>query len=189
MGASQTSTTNSTATQTADPRTQSAISNVLSYVPGIAATQYSSSMDPRVAALNSQQLQGIGAQGALLGNNPASPYISQANQYSQQSADPNSVLRMQSEFYNPMASAVEAQLSNQFGQQNAQMLGNAAASGSIGGSRYGVAAGNLANQQGLAAGQVLSGLQQQALSAAQQQQGQIANQAYAGPTQLDQSTV
>ena len=91
---------------------------------------------------------------------------------------PNNVTAMAQQFYNPMSQQVLSQLGNVFGQQNAQMLGNAAASGGIGGSRYGVAAGNLANQQGLAAGQTLAGLQQQALNAAQTQQGQISQQAF-----------
>jgi hypothetical protein len=69
-----------------------------------------------------------------------------------------------------------AQLLNQQNQQaQAGQLGNAIRSGGFGGDRAGIAAANLSQQQGLAAGSTLGGLLSQgygqALSAAQQQQG------------------
>ena len=69
-----------------------------------------------------------------------------------------------------------AQLLNQQNQQGqAGQLGNAIRSGAFGGDRSGIAAANLAQQQGLAAGSTLGGLLSQgygqALATAQQQQG------------------
>ena len=69
-----------------------------------------------------------------------------------------------------------AQLLNQQNQQaQAGQLGSAIKSGAFGGDRAGIAAANLAQQQGLATGSTLGGLLSQgygqALSAAQQQQG------------------
>ena len=177
-GGSSTTTQNQSSTYTADPRTQAAVGSVLNYVPSIAGTQYNTGMDQNVQGMNSQQLASIQGLGGLAQNNPASGYINQANQYSQQAADPNSVIAMQQQFYNPMSQQILSQLGNVFGQQDAQLLGNQAATGAIGGSRSAVANSTLANQQGLAAGQTLAGLQQQALNAAQTQQGQIAGQAY-----------
>ena len=177
-GGTSTTTQNQTSTTSANPLTQQAVEQLLPQAVNVAQTPYDQNMNANVANLNPQQQAAIQAQGGLLSNNPASSYINQSNQYSQQAADPNSVIAMQQQFYNPMASQVMSQLQNVFGQQNAQLLGNQAASGAIGGSRSGVADANLANSQTLAAGQTLAGLQQQALGAAQTQQGQIAGQAY-----------
>ena len=128
--------------------------------------------------MNSQQLASIQGLGGLAQNNPASGYISSAANYAQMAADPNNVNAMTQQYYNPMASNVMAQLQNVYGQQDAQLLGNQAASGAIGGSRSGVANSTLANQQGLAAGQTMAGLYNQALSAAQTTAGQQAGAAY-----------
>ena len=65
MGSSQTSTTNSNSTTTADPRTQAAISPILSNVAGIANTPYNQNMNAQYAGLNGQQLSAISGLGAL----------------------------------------------------------------------------------------------------------------------------
>ena len=178
MGGQQTSTTNQTQTQTANPVAQAALTPFGQIGLNVAQTPYNAAMNPQVAAQNQQQLSAIQGLGGLQSNNPASPFIQQANQYSQTAADPNNVTAMAQQFYNPMSQQVLNQLGNVFGQQSAQLQGNEAASGSIGGSRASVANSTLANQQGLAAGQTLAGLQQQALNAAQTQQGQISQQAF-----------
>jgi hypothetical protein len=83
------------------------------------------------------------------------------------------------QFYNPfqqqVTQATMAQLNQQQAQQRNDQRGNMIREGSFGGDRSGVANANLVNQQNMATGSVLSGLNQQnfntALSAAQQQQG------------------
>jgi hypothetical protein len=82
-------------------------------------------------------------------------------------------------FLNPYQQQVIDATMRQMGQANEQAqsgaLGTAVSSGAFGGDRAGIAAANLANQQGLAMGSTLAGLNaqnyQQALGAAQQQQG------------------
>lgn len=97
----------------------------------------------------------------------AQPYINQAQNYFQQSAQRPDV----ASFYNPMAANVTAQMQNIFGQQNQQNTANLTqAAGGVGADRIAVGQGNLANQQGLAAGQTYANLWQQAQGAAQQQQ-------------------
>tara|TARA_R110000868_G_scaffold140583_1_gene356341 strand:+ start:4894 stop:9420 length:4527 start_codon:yes stop_codon:yes gene_type:complete len=97
-----------------------------------------------------------------------------------QSVDPTGLGAGQIQQYmDPYLSTVvgnTAQLLNQQNQQGqAGQLGNAIRSGAFGGDRSGIAAANLAQQQGLAAGSTLGGLLSQgygqALSTAQQQQG------------------
>ncbi len=73
-------------------------------------------------------------------------------------------------YYNPMASNVTAQMQNIFGQQQRNTTGQLTqAAGGVGADRIAVGQSELANQQGLAAGQTYAGLYQQALQAAQQQ--------------------
>lgn len=90
----------------------------------------------------------------------AQPYINQAaNYFSPQGAQ---------QFLNPYASNVMAGLQNVFGQQQQQNNANLVQSaGGVGADRIAVGQGNLANQQGLAAGQTLSGLYQNAVQQAQ----------------------
>src|SRR6266478_4702504 len=90
----------------------------------------------------------------------AQPYINQAQQYfSPQGAQ---------QFFNPYADAVTAQMQNIFGQQNQQNTANLTqAAGGVGADRIAVGQGNLANQQGLAAGQTYANLYGQAAQQAQ----------------------
>jgi hypothetical protein len=104
----------------------------------------------------------------------AQPYFNQAQGYMQGSAAPITGQDV-SQYYNPMAQNVTNQMQNIFGQQNRMATSNAVrAAGGVGADRIGVAQGNLANQQGLAAGQTYAGLYQQALQAAQQQKQMMA---------------
>jgi len=124
MGANQTSSTQQTQTQTANPVAQAALTPFGQIGLNVAQTPYQQAMSPQVAALNQQQTGAIQGLGGLQTNNPASQYINQANQYSQQAADPNNINAMTQQFYSPMASNVFAQLQNTFGQQNAALKGN-----------------------------------------------------------------
>src|SRR5512143_1551043 len=108
-----------------------------------------------------------------------SPWFGQAGNYAMQSATPLTGAQV-ANFYNPMAQNVTNQLENIFGQQMRQTTGQATqAAGGVGADRIAVAQGNLANQQGLAAGQTYSQLYQNALNAAMQNQQMQANAAYA----------
>jgi hypothetical protein len=101
----------------------------------------------------------------------AQPYYNQAQSlYGQAAQQPNVA-----NFYNPMASAVNAQLQNTFGMQASQNTGQLTqAAGGVGADRIGVGQAQLANQQGLAQGQTDAGLYAQAQTAAQaQQQAQL----------------
>jgi len=149
--------------------------------------QYSTNPSDFVAQLNAQQYQGIDAV-----NNAAGayrPYFDQAaSTFAQglKSAQPQALNLEQ--FLNPYQSQVIDATIKQMGQANEQAqsgaLGTAISSGAFGGDRAGIAAANLANQQGLAMGSTLAGLNaqnyNQALQAAQQQQG-----LYLGATQAD----
>ena len=129
-----------------------------------------------VAGFNSQQQQAFG-----LANNVGiqNPYLSAA----QNLFSPSGI----QSYYNPAVNSVTGQLQNVFGQQQQQnnaSLVNAA--GGVGADRIAVGQGNLANQQGLAAGQVYSNLwntaAQQAQSAAYGTAG-LGAQAQASNTQ------
>ncbi|MGJ4889002.1 hypothetical protein ACQR1Y_12450 [Bradyrhizobium sp. HKCCYLRH3099] len=117
-----------------------------------------------VAGFSGLQNQGFNAvQGA---QGIANPYYQQASNLYQQAATPDV-----SQFFNPYAGAVTDQLKNIFGQQQAQTTGQLTqAAGGVGADRIAVGQANLANQQGLAAGQTLAGIYGQSLQAAQQQQ-------------------
>lgn len=99
----------------------------------------------------------------------AQPYFNTGQAYLQESAAPVTGADV-ANYYNPMAANVTAQMQNIFGRQMSQATGQATqAAGGVGADRIGVAQANLANQQGLAAGQTYAGLYQQALQAAEQQ--------------------
>src|SRR5258705_13339281 len=111
-----------------------------------------------VAGFSQDQQTAFGNVNAAQGM--AQPYINQAQQYfSPQGAQ---------QFFNPYADAVTAQMKNIFGQQNQQNTANLTqAAGGVGADRIAVGQGNLANQQGLAAGQTYANLYGQAAQQAQ----------------------
>ena len=109
----------------------------------------------------------------------AQPYFDQAANYTNQSAGPVTADQI-SQYFNPMASYVGAGLNNTFAEQNRNTTGQATqAAGGVGASRIGVAQGELARQQGLAAGQTYAGLYQPALAAAQADKARQASAGYA----------
>lgn len=104
----------------------------------------------------------------------ATPYLNQAAQYFTQGTTPNV-----SQFFNPYAGAVTAQMNNIFGQQQSQNTGSLVnAAGGVGADRVAVGQANLANQQGLAAGQTLASLYAPALGAAQGQENILQGAGY-----------
>lgn len=108
----------------------------------------------------------------------AQPYFGIGENYLAQSAAPVTGQDV-SNYYNPMANNVTAQLQNIFGQQNVQNTGSLTQqAGGVGADRIAVGQANLANQQGLAAGQTYAGLYQQALQAAEQQKQMAAGAGY-----------
>jgi hypothetical protein len=125
-----------------------------------------------VAGFSPQQQQAFGLVGQAQGQ--AQPYYNQAQNYFQQSTQPNV-----SQFFNPLAGAVTSQLGNIFGQQASQNTGQLTqAAGGVGADRIAVGQSELANQQGLAAGQTLAGLYTPALGAAQQQESLLQGAGY-----------
>jgi hypothetical protein len=195
MGAKGTQTTNTAQNQTYTPTGANYLTSALNQGAAAAQLPFNIPQAP-VAGFSGLQQQAFGQiQGA---QGQAQPYLNQAqNLYSQASQAPNV-----SQFYNPMAANVNAQLQNTFGQQQAQTTGNLTqAAGGIGASRIAVGQGILANQQGLAQGQTDAQLYSQAQSAAQAQQGAemsaasgmantglaAENQAYTGANQLLQA--
>lgn len=138
------------------------------------STPYQQYQGQLVAGLNPTQLQGISnvnaAQGAAL------PYLQQAGQYTQQAAQgvtPGMINQYMSPYLENVVNATQRNLLESNAQQQAAMKGSAIQSGAFGGDRARFAQAELARQQGLAGGQVISGLYNQgygqALAASQNQ--------------------
>ena len=93
-------------------------------------------------------------------------------------------------YFNPYSSAVMQNLQEVFGQQNRDETGRLQGlAGGVGANRIAVGKAEMARQQGLAAGQTMAGIYQNALQAAQNQQGIEQASAYGlgqlGPAQLN----
>src|SRR5690349_8974261 len=107
-----------------------------------------------VAPFNPFQQLGFGE--TLAAQGMAQPYFNTAGNYLAGSAAPITGAEV-ANYYNPMASNVFGQMQNIFGQQMRETTGKATQqAGGVGADRIAVAQGNLANQQGLAAGQTAS---------------------------------
>ena len=194
MGAKGTQTSNTAQSQSYTPSAagQSYLTSALQQGAAAAQLPFNIPQAP-VAGFSGLQNQAFGQIAGAQGQ--AQPYLNQAqNLYSQAAQAPNV-----SQFYNPMAANVNAQLQNTFGQQQAQTTGQLTqAAGGVGADRISVGQAELANQQGLAQGQTDAQLYAQAQSAAQAQQGAqmsaasgmantglaAENQAYTGAGQL-----
>jgi hypothetical protein len=164
MGSKGSNTSNTSQSQQYTPTGAGYITNALNTAQNAAQLPFNLPQAP-VAGFGALQNQGFGQIGQSA--NLANPYFQQAgNLYGQASQQPNV-----NAFFNPMTSAVTAQLNNIFGQQNSQNTGQLTqAAGGVGADRIAVGQANLANQQGLAAGQTYAGLYSQAQQAAQAQQ-------------------
>ena len=165
---SNTTTTNQN--QTYAPAGAGYIQNALNTAQNAANLPFNIPQAP-VAGFTGQQQQAFG----LAGNTGIqNPYLQQAQNYFQQGAQPNI-----SQFFNPQASAVTAQLNNIFGQQQQQTTGNLTqAAGGVGADRIAVGQSELANQQGLSAGQTLAGLYTTAGNQALQEQSALQGAGY-----------
>ena len=187
---------NTTTTQTApNPQAMGAYTNVLNQAQGVAQTPFTPYGGQFTAPVNAQQYAGISNINQNAGF--ASPYINQAAGYATQAAQPigfqplttPQINQYMSPYTQDVVQATQAQFNNQNAQQQAQLTGNAAAQGALGGDRAGIAAANLAGQQQLAEAPVIAGLEntgyQTGLQTAQQQQQmglqtQLAEQANLG---------
>jgi len=147
-------------------------------VAGTPFQTYSEDPSKFVAQITPQQAMGIGNVNAAAGS--YAPYFEKAYGSAaagMASAQPGALNTEQ--YMNPFQQQVIDATMRQMGQANQQAqsgaLGTAIQSGAFGGDRAGIAAANLANQQGLAMGSTLAGLNAQnygqALQTAQQQQG------------------
>jgi hypothetical protein len=139
---------------------------------------YSTDPSKFVAQLNQQQLTGIGNVNAAAG--AYQPYIGEATDATRSGMAAAMPGQLEIDKYmNPYQQQVIDATMKQMAQANEQAqsgaLGTAISSGAFGGDRAGIAAANLANQQGLSMGSTLAGLNaqnySQALQTAQQQQG------------------
>jgi hypothetical protein len=140
--------------------------------------QYGTTAEDFVAQINQQQGAGIANVNAAAGM--AQPYIDAATGATvagMGSVNPSDL--DVDKYMNPFQQQVIDATMKQMGQANQQAqsgaLGTAVSSGAFGGDRAGIAAANLANQQGMAMGSTLAGLNAQnygqAVQTAQQQQG------------------
>jgi hypothetical protein len=139
---------------------------------------YSTDPSKFVAQLNQQQQMGIGNVNAAAG--AYQPYLSGATgatMAGMASANPADleISKYMNPFQQDVINATMARMRQEQEQAQSGALGTAISSGAFGGDRAGIAAANLAQQQGMATGATLAGLNaqnyQQALQTAQQQQG------------------
>lgn len=139
---------------------------------------YSNDPSKFVAQLNQQQLTGIENVNAAAG--AYQPYLSGATgatMAGMASANPADleIGKYMNPYQKDVIDATMARMRQEQEQAQSGALGTAISSGAFGGDRAGIAAANLAQQQGMATGQTLAGLNaqnySQALQTAQQQQG------------------
>lgn len=138
--------------------------NVNSIANQVAQTpfqQYSTDPNAFVAPLTPTQQAGI------LGTNQ---YSNTAQPYYQKASNLNSPAGVQS-YYNPEASQVGALMQQQFQQAQSGQLGNAINNGAFGGDRAAVTAANLQQQQGLAYGNAMAGIYNNAVQNSQSAAG------------------
>src|SRR6185437_1383389 len=130
--------------------------NVNSIANQVAQTpfqQYSQNPNAFVAPLTPTQQAGV------LGTNQ---YSTEAQPFFQQAANLNTPAGVQS-YYNPEASQVGALMQQQFQQAQQGGLGDAIRNNAFGGDRAAVTAANLQQQQGLAYGNAMAGIYQNAV--------------------------
>lgn len=134
-----------------------AITGALNQGQAVAQTPFQTPQAP-VAGFSQDQYNAF--QDVRNAQGQAQPYLDQAQDYF--------AGQHVNDFLNPYAANVMAGLKDVFGQQMSQATGKyTQQAGGVGADRIGVAQANLANQQGLAAGQTLAGLYQPALQASQ----------------------
>jgi hypothetical protein len=172
MGSKGTQTSQTNQTQNYAPTGANYLTSALNQGQAAASLPFNIPQAP-VAGFSQDQLSAF--QGVNQAQGMAQPYYNQAQNLLTQSAQQPNVAN----FYNPEASAVNAQLQNTFGMQASQNTGQLTqAAGGVGADRIGVGQAQLANQQGLAQGQTDAALYQQATQAAQAQQSAQQSAAY-----------
>lgn len=182
----------STSTTTIPPQVLARYNSVNSQAQGVAATpfqQYSTNPNAFVAPVNQQQYAGIG--GINQAANMAQPAFGAAEAgtfNATQQATPQGFQSGVSNYMNPfLNTAVQGtvnQLQNVNQQQQQGMLGNAISQGAFGGDRANIGLGNLMNQQNLALGQTVAGMENQGFQNAAQNYQTGINQQLAGSNQL-----
>lgn len=140
--------------------------------------KYGTTAEDFVAQLNEQQRTGIANVNTAAG--AAQPYIDAATVATtagMSSAQPGEleIAKYMNPYQQQVIDATMRQLAQSNEQAQSGALGTAISSGAFGGDRAGIAAANLANQQGMVVGSTLAGLNAQnygqAVETAQQQQG------------------
>lgn len=176
-------TTRARTNQTYDPAGKETFQDVIargqatSQLPYVPITQ-------GVAGLNPFQQQ------AMANMSTTSPYMTSAAAHFENAANPLTAANI-NQYMNPYAANVLANMQEVFGQQQRDETGRlTGAAGGVGADRIAVGKGELARQQGLAAGQTLAGIYQNAAQLAQNQQGVEQASAYGlgnlGNTQFQQ---
>lgn len=177
----QTTSQNSTATQSPPDYLNSAYQQLVGQAQQIANSPLQTYQGNTVAPFSGAQTQAFdqvqAAQGA------ANPYINSATSAvgaSQtplwsgvQQFSPDNIQQYENPYQTDVINSTMQQIGQLNAQQQSQLQGNAASSHALGGDRAGIAAASLANQQGLAAGQTLSQLNNQNYA---QAQGEFNNQ-------------
>ena len=182
----------STSTTTIPPQVLARYNSVNSQAQGVAATpfqQYSTNPNAFVAPVNQQQYAGIG--GINQAANMAQPAFGAAEAgtfNATQQATPqgfqSGVSNYMDPFLNTAVQGTVNQLENVNQQQQQGMLGNDISQGAFGGDRANIGLGNLMNQQNLALGQTVSGMENQGFQDAAQNYQTGINQQLAGSNQL-----
>lgn len=179
-GKTQTSTSSNNSTYT--PAALSNLQEIYSKAAQAASTPYSPYTGQLTAGLTGTQQSGIAGTNAAAG--AAQPWYDQAQTYATQGAssiDPSQISKYMNPYTQSVIDATKANFAEDNGQQQQQVIGNAALKGALGGDRVGVAQAELARQQNLAQAPVIAGLQQQnytqALQAAQADRSAAANAA------------
>ena len=159
---STTQTTNQNQSYSADPRVQAAGTQALSGAQSAASQPFQMPVAP-VAGFSPLQQQVFNQ----YQNTVNQPYYQTAQSLYNQSAAPISANDI-NQYFLPEVGGVTAQMQNIFGQQQSQNNANLIQSaGGVGADRIAVGQGNLANQQGLAAGQTFSNIYNSAVAQAQ----------------------
>ncbi len=161
-----------TTSQTApSPIAMQAYDSLLNQAQGVASQPLQQYQGNLVAGFNPTQQAGFNSASNTWA--AGQPYTDQAGSLIAGSANPTigqlpgATQSLMSPYLNSAVSATEQQLQNVNEQQQEQLTGQAIGAGAYGGDRAGVAAGNLANQQDLAAGQTLGTLENQGFQSAQ----------------------
>ena len=128
--------------------------------------QYGTTPDAFVAQLNEQQRTGQAGMNQYA--NAAQPVLNQVQQGYTPEGFSQGVQGYMNPYLQSAVGATTAQMQNVAGQQQAQMKGSAIGQGAFGGDRSNIGLGNLINQQNLALGQTIGGMQSQGFQNAAQ---------------------